>query len=128
MRVLKRGISQSQCEGIANEIRMFIRASKKHTVDTIRLQDVVGVDREGNEVRVEDRIADDRDPIDEQVDHKIQKRRLYDAVRDVLHGREKTVIKMRYGIDGVEEMTQREIANDLGISRSYVSLHVYCKG
>jgi len=100
---------------------MFIRASKKHIVDTVRLQDVVGVDREGNEVRVEDRIADDRDPIDEQVNTKIQTKRLFEAINRVLHGREKTVVKKRYGLENTEEMTQREIADDLEISRSYVS-------
>jgi len=100
---------------------MFLRAAKKHTIDTVRLQDVVGVDREGNEVRVEDRIADDRDPIDEQVGRKIQTNRLFEVIHRVLHGREKIVIEMRYGIDGIEEMTQREIADQLGISRSYVS-------
>lgn len=112
---------QSRCVRIANEIRMFIRASKKHIVDTVRLQDVVGVDREGNEVRVEDRIADDRDPIDEQVNTKIQTKRLFEAINRVLHGREKTVVKKRYGLENTEEMTQREIADDLEISRSYVS-------
>ena len=106
---------------IENEIRMFLRAAKKHTIDTVRLQDVVGVDREGNEVRIEDRISDNRDPIDEQVDRKIQTNKLFEVIRQVLHGREKTVIEMRYGIDGIEEMTQREIADQLGISRSYVS-------
>ena len=99
---------------------MFIRSSKKHIVDTVRLQDIVGVDREGNEVRVEDRIADDRDPIDEQVNTKIQTKRLTEAINRVLHGREKTVVKKRYGLENAEEMTQREIAEDLDISRSYV--------
>ena len=106
---------------IANEIRMFIRASKKHIIDTVRLQDVVGIDREGNEVRVEDRIADDRDPVEDQVESKIQTKRLFDVIGNVLHDREKRVIEQRYGIGNVEEMTQREIASMLEISRSYVS-------
>jgi len=99
---------------------MLIRSTKKHNSDTIRLQDVVGVDREGNEVKVEDRIADDRDPIEEQVSTKIQSVRLFEAIKRVLHGREKTVIELRYGMGNIEEMTQREIATSLGISRSYV--------
>ena len=106
---------------IANEIRMFIRASKKHNFDTIRLQDVMGVDREGNEVRIEDKIADDQTPIDEQVNLKIQTKSLFEAIDSVLHGREKTVVKKRYGLDNTKEMTQREIADALNISRSYVS-------
>ena len=105
---------------IDNEILMHIRAAKKHSGD-IYLQDIVGVDREGNEVRVEDKIADDTDPIDDQVNLKMQIMRLYDVIRRVLHGREKTVIELRYGLAETDEMTQREIANMLEISRSYVS-------
>jgi len=105
---------------IENEILMDIRSGKKRNGD-IHLQDVVGVDREGNEVRVEDKIADDKEPVDEQVGLKMQIRRLQDVLRRVLHGREKVVIEMRYGLDGSDELTQREIASELGISRSYVS-------
>jgi len=99
---------------------MDMRAGKKRNGD-IHLQDVIGVDREGNEVRVEDKIADDKDSIDDQVGLKIQIRRLQDVLIRVLHGREKTVIEMRYGLEGRDELTQREIASELGISRSYVS-------
>ena len=99
---------------------MSIRAGKKYAGD-VYLQDVVGVDMEGNEVRIEDKIADDREGIDEQVALKMQIRWLYDIVRRVLQGREKTVILLRYGLVGYGEMTQREIADRLGISRSYVS-------
>ena len=99
---------------------MHIRAAKKYSGD-VYLQDIVGVDREGNEVRIEDKIADDSDSIDEQVNLKMQILRLYDVIRRVLHGREKTVIEMRYGLSDIDEMTQREIANMLDISRSYVS-------
>ena len=105
---------------IENEILMDIRSGKKRNGD-IHLQDVVGVDREGNEVRVEDKIADDKEPVDEQVGLKMQIRRLQDVLKRVLHGREKVVIEMRYGLDGGDELTQREIASELGISRSYVS-------
>ncbi|MCL2603994.1 MAG: sigma-70 family RNA polymerase sigma factor [Defluviitaleaceae bacterium] len=105
---------------IANEILMHIRASKKHAGE-IYLQDIVGVDREGNEVRIEDKLADDKDTIDNQVGMRIQIKQMYEALRKVLHGREKVVIEMRYGLAGREEMTQREISSLLNISRSYVS-------
>jgi len=105
---------------IENEILMDMRSGKKRSGD-IHLQDIVGIDREGNEVRVEDKIADDKDPIDDQVGLKIQIKRLQEVIRKVLHGREKTVIEMRYGLEGHDELTQREIAGELGISRSYVS-------
>ena len=99
---------------------MHIRAAKKYSGD-VYLQDVVGVDREGNEVRIEDKIADDADAIDEQVSLKMQMTRQYEVIRRVLHGREKTVIELRYGLSDADEMTQREIASMLDISRSYVS-------
>ena len=105
---------------IANEILMHIRAAKKYSSD-VYLQDVVGIDREGNEVRVEDKIADDTDAIEEQVNLKMQIKRLYDVIYKALHGREKTVIELRYGLADADEMTQREIASMLDISRSYVS-------
>lgn len=99
---------------------MNIRSSKKYTSD-IYLQDVIGIDREGNEVKVEDKIADDKDSIDEQVDLKMQIKHLYQVIKKVLRGREKKVIELRYGLTDGDEMTQREIATLLGISRSYVS-------
>lgn len=105
---------------IENEIRMDLRAAKKRGGD-IHLQDVVGVDREGNEVRVEDKIADDNDSIDDQVSLKLQIKRLQEVIKQVLFGNEKTVIELRYGLAGHDELTQREIAVLLGISRSYVS-------
>ena len=99
---------------------MHLRACKKYAGD-VYLQDIVGVDREGNEVCIEDKIADDARPIEDQVNAKIETRRVYAAIWRVLHGREKDVIKMRYGLDGCEELTQREISKLLDISRSYVS-------
>ena len=106
---------------IENEILMFIRSTKKSSGD-IYLQDIVGVDREGNEVRVEDKLADDKETIDDQVGLKMQLKKLREIICKVLYGREKTVITMRYGLGPkMKEMTQREIAGELDISRSYVS-------
>ena len=105
---------------IDNEILMFIRASKKYSGD-IYLQDIIGTDREGNEVRVEDKIADDKDSIEDQVGLKMQIKSLYEALERALQGREMEVINMRYGLSSADEMTQREIASQMGISRSYVS-------
>ena len=105
---------------IDNEILMNIRSGKKHQGD-ISLQEVIGIDREGNEVKVEDKIADDKDSIDEQVDLKIQTKKLYEVINRILKGRERTVIELRYGLKNSSDMTQREIAKLLSISRSYVS-------
>jgi len=105
---------------IGNEILMHIRTSKKYAND-VYLQDIVGVDREGNEVRIEDKIADESDAVEDQVSTKIEKRKVSEAVCRVLYGREKEVIQMRYGLFGNDELTQREISKLLAISRSYVS-------
>lgn len=108
----------SRC--IENEILMYIRANKKHNKD-IYLQDTVGIDKDGNEVTLEDKIADDSMSIDEQVNLNIQSKILYQKIKEILKGREKTIIELRYGLINGEELTQRDIAKRLGISRSYVS-------
>lgn len=105
---------------IENEILMTIRASKKHNSD-VYLQDTIGIDKDGNEVTLQDKVADDSDSIDEQVGLKLQTKQLYEKMKKVLKGREKKVIELRYGILTGEAVTQREIADMLGISRSYVS-------
>lgn len=105
---------------IANEILMSIRACKKYAGD-ISLQETVGTDREGNEVCIEDKIADDKDSVDDQVGLKLQVKLLYEKMKKVLKGRETVVIELRYGLGNNNEKTQREIADILGISRSYVS-------
>lgn len=108
----------SRC--IENEILMHIRSSKKYIKD-MYLQDTVGFDKDGNEVTLEDRVADDGVSIDEEVLLKIQSKDLYEQMKKVLKDREKTIIELRYGLINGEELTQRDIAKILGISRSYVS-------
>ncbi len=115
---IKLATYSSRC--IENEILMFIRSSKKHSKD-VYLQDTVGIDKDGNEVMLEDKVADDSISIDEQVSLKIQSKVLYEKMKKVLKGREKTIIELRYGLLNGEELTQRDIAKKLGISRSYVS-------
>jgi len=105
---------------INNEVLMYLRASKKYANDTY-LQEPVGVDKDGNQVTVEDKLSDDRQNVDEQVNLKQEIKALYEKMRCTLRDREKTVIELRYGLIDGNETTQREIAKILGISRSYVS-------
>lgn len=105
---------------IANEILMCIRASKKYS-NELYLQDPIGIDKDGNEITLQDKVADDKEAIDEQVSMKMQTKILYEKIGKVLKGREKKVIEMRYGLTDGREVTQREIADMLNISRSYVS-------
>jgi len=99
---------------------MHLRSSKKYNND-VYLQEPIGIDKEGNEVTLEDKIADEKTPIEEQVNLKMQIKLLKDKMRKTLKGREVTVIELRYGLSSKDEITQREIADMLGISRSYVS-------
>jgi len=105
---------------IANEILMYIRAGKKH-VNDVFLQNTLGTDRDGNEISLADKLADDADSVDNQVGLKMQIKHMYEVLKRVLTGRDKTVIELRYGLDGQDTLTQREVSERLNISRSYVS-------
>lgn len=105
---------------IENEILMYIRSSKKYSNDMF-LQDPVGHDFDGNEITVMDMVKSDDDPVPDEVSDRIDIMRMIQKIEEVLNEREREIIKMRYAIYGGEEITQREIASMLGISRSYVS-------
>ncbi len=108
----------SRC--IENEILMHLRSKKKASKE-ISLYEPIGTDREGNEIRLYDIIESDDDDISEKIYLKENVQKLYENVENLLSSREKLVLKMRYGLYNGEEYTQREIARQLGISRSYVS-------
>lgn len=105
---------------IANEILMHLRAKKKSAKE-ISLYEPIGTDREGNEIRLYDIIETDEVDVPEKIYLKENIQKLYEKVENELSPREKLVLKMRYGLYNGEEYTQREIARQLGISRSYVS-------
>ena len=108
----------SRC--IENEILMHFRSRKKSAKE-ISLYEPIGTDREGNEIRLYDIIEADECDIPEKIDLRENIQKLYEKVESGLSQREKLVLKMRYGLYNSEEYTQREIARQLGISRSYVS-------
>lgn len=105
---------------IANEILMYLRTKKKSSKE-ISLYEPIGTDREGNEIQLFDIIESQNDDAHEKVMLGDDIRLLYSKVESVLSPRERLVLKMRYGLYNEEEYTQREIARQLGISRSYVS-------
>lgn len=105
---------------IENEILMLIRNNKKIKGE-VYLQDPIGVDKEGNEISLMDVLSSEEDSVIEIVENKIQVRKLYTKINTCLSEREKIIIEMRYGLIDGNTKTQREIANLLGISRSYVS-------
>lgn len=105
---------------IANEILMHLRSKKKISKE-ISLYEPIGTDREGNEIKLYDIIETDDADVPEKIYLKENIQKLYEKVENELSTREKLVLKMRYGLYNGEEYTQREIARQIGISRSYVS-------
>ena len=104
---------------IENEILMYFRNLKK-TAQDVYISDPIETDKEGNTLTLIDVIADDGD-IAEEIDKKMKIRKLRSMISGVLDERELKIIKLRYGLSGEEELTQREVAKLMGISRSYVS-------
>ena len=104
---------------IENEILMHLRAKKKSSRE-ISLYEPIGTDREGNEIQLFD-IIETEDDAHRKIELKDDVKTLYSRVESELSPRERLVLKMRYGLYHEEEYTQREIAEILGISRSYVS-------
>lgn len=105
---------------IENEILMQIRATKK-IQNEVSLQDPIGIDKEGNEITLIDLISNDSESVVDEVELKMQVKKLYSKMKVSLKNREKVVLELRYGLQNGTSKTQREIAKMLGISRSYVS-------
>ena len=108
------------CRCIQNEILMLLR-SKRKTNREISLYEPVGTDREGNEIRIYDILESREEDACSRISEKNDIQLLYSKLESALTSREQLVLKMRYGLYNHEEYTQREIAERLGISRSYVS-------
>ncbi len=105
---------------IDNELLMHLR-SKRKTSREVSLYEPVGTDKEGNQIRLLD-ICESEDPdVVEEMDLKWRVSTLREMLPRLLHGRELEIITLRYGLDGKNPLTQREIAGSIGISRSYVS-------
>lgn len=104
---------------IENEILMYLRSTKK-TRNEVFLQEPIGADKDGNEITLMDVLQDDEEEIPDQIGQKFQAAHLNKLLKN-LSKRERTVLIMRYGLEGQPKKTQREIAEMLNISRSYVS-------
>jgi RNA polymerase sporulation-specific sigma factor len=108
----------SRC--IDNEILMYLRSTKK-LQNEVYLNDTIGEDKDSNVVTLQEVLVADEKTIDEQVDLKLQIKKLYSKISSILKDRERTIINLRFGLDGNKPKTQNEIAQEMGISRSYVS-------
>ena len=105
---------------IENEILMLIRSNKKHK-NTLFLSDPVGTDKDGNILTLMDLLFEKEDCVFEQVEHSVQRERLLKDLKEILTEKEYTIICLRYALKGGVPLAQREVANVLKISRSYIS-------
>jgi RNA polymerase, sigma 27/28 subunit, RpsK/SigK len=108
----------SRC--IDNELLMMLRSNKRLNKE-VYLYDPIGSDREGNEINLLDIIEETDTDVVENIVLEEDIKKLYKVIGKVLTDREREIIFLRYGLVGQREVTQREIAKKLGISRSYVS-------
>lgn len=99
---------------------MFLRSSKK-TKSEVYLNEPIGKDKDDNEVTLLEVLETDARSIEDEIDVKLKVGKLYKIMKKVLKEREKMIIELRFGLGGKKPKTQNEIANMMGISRSYVS-------
>lgn len=105
---------------IDNELLMYLR-SKKKTAREISLYEPIGTDKEGNQINLLDIVESEEKDVVEAIELSGNMKRLYQYIPKVLTKREQEIIMLRYGLYNHKPVTQREIAEKIGISRSYVS-------
>ncbi|MEE1009467.1 MAG: RNA polymerase sporulation sigma factor SigK [Agathobacter sp.] len=105
---------------IENEILMYFRSRKKLRGE-VSLYETIGTDKEGNQIQLVDVLENSDRDIFENVEINTKITKLKESIKNVLSDREYYIIVNRYGLCGCKERTQREIADELNISRSYVS-------
>ncbi len=121
----------SRC--IDNEILMYLRSTKKLGAE-VYLNEPIGKDKDDNEITLIDVLENDEKNIEDEIDLKVKIKQLYEKMKKFLTKREKSILEMRFGLDGDKPKTQNEIAQMMGISRSYVSrietkaIRQTCKG
>ena len=107
----------SRC--IENEVLMYFRTNKK-TANDVYLNDTLEIDKDGNSLTIEDTISSDTDLAD-NLETKIRWEKVARIIENLDDEREKEIIILRYGLNNKKPLTQREVAQRLNISRSYVS-------
>ena len=107
----------SRC--IENEILMYFRAQRK-TSGEVHLGDAIEIDKDGNPLTLQDVIRDERD-MEQELEQKIRWEKVRRYIEAMPEGREREILVLRYGLDNQKPLTQREVAQRLNISRSYVS-------
>lgn len=108
----------SRC--IDNEILMTFRTDKKN-VNAVYLEDVISVDKDGNNLSLFEILQDGSEPIETQVENKLAYKKIEKVILTKLNQREREIIIKRYGLCGEIPRTQIELAEEMDISRSYIS-------
>ena len=107
----------SRC--IDNEILMFLRKNKRKKTE-VSFEDSLSFDAEGNELHLEDVLGTEPDIVTKPLDEEVNKTLLNEELKK-LNERDRQIMVLRYGLLGYEEMTQKDVAEKLGISQSYIS-------
>lgn len=107
----------SRC--IENEILMYIRKNAGHASD-ISIDEPLNVDWDGNELLLSDILGSDEDTVSYEIERQEELKVIHNAVA-ALDPRERQIVELRFGMNGHKEMTQKEVADLLGISQSYIS-------
>lgn len=105
---------------IDNEILMHLRSIKKLGAE-VYLDDPIGKDKDDNTVTLQEVLENNDKNIEDEIDTKFKIKAMYKKMKEVLKLREKTILELRFGLDGKKPKTQNQIAEMMGISRSYVS-------
>ncbi|MDD2409105.1 MAG: RNA polymerase sporulation sigma factor SigK [Bacilli bacterium] len=114
---IKLATYSSRC--ITNEILMFIRKNKRRKSE-ISFEDAINFDTEGNELHLEDILGTEEDIVYKSFEEKTDKESLEKEL-NLLTEREKIIMTLRYGLNNTDDYTQKEVAEMLGISQSYIS-------
>ena len=105
---------------INNEILMLIRANKKHK-NVVSINSLTSSNEEDNDLELKDVLASDEDELFIQVDNNLTMQKIKKIIELKLDKREREIIILRYGLNNKKALTQKEVADKLGISRSYIS-------
>ena len=116
-RNIKLATYASRC--IENEILMFLRKASQYK-NELSIDEPLNIDWDGNELLLSDILGTDEDVVNGNIENEAERSILIDAV-EKLPERERCIMKMRFGIPGGKEMTQKEVADIIGISQSYIS-------
>ncbi|MBE5906535.1 MAG: RNA polymerase sporulation sigma factor SigE [Lachnospiraceae bacterium] len=107
----------SRC--IENEILMYLRRTSKHKLE-VSIDEPLNVDWDGNELLLSDILGTQEDVVEKGMEQEAERTLLKEALKN-LNQREQYIIELRYGLKGKEPLTQKEVADELGISQSYIS-------